>query len=255
MNPKARWSGICLLLVWAIAIASGCATLDYRDIQRDFNSAVMADNVRTAEALGALTSSGAEGLYEDIRAKLTDERIAALDERLRPNAYAIRAVSEWRSGRLAEARDTALTGLKLPNVASSPRDEMVLEMIPALVIDEELVSQFRRDRGDFSKKQYDERYARDFATAAVTMARVVNKVRPATSEAILYYVSLQRWRILQNWRIIIAAIKDGADARQAALQDAASRLGGPLVEEILRIEDLVPPGDPIRKVMEALRLR
>jgi hypothetical protein len=255
MNPKARWPGICLVIAWAIVITSGCATLDYRNIQRDFNTAVMADNVRTAEALGALTSSGADRLYEDIRAKLTGERIAGLDERLRPNAYAIRAVAEWRSGRLAEARDTALTGLKLPNVAGSPRDEMVLGMIPALVIDEELVNQFRRDRGDFSKKLYDERYARDFATAAVTMARVSDKVRPATSESILYYVALQRWRILQNWRIVIAAIKDGADARQDALQDAASRLGTPLVEEIQRIEDLVPPGEPIRKVMETLRLR
>jgi len=43
--------------------------------------------------------------------------------------------------------------------------------------------------------------------------------------------------------------------RDAARADAERRLGAPLDAEIKRIDGLVPPGDPIRKTMEALRLR
>jgi hypothetical protein len=92
---------MALLALLGVVVLTGCATastvgstLDYREVQRDFNSAVQADNVRTAEGLGALTSTNAEQLYEDVRIRLTDEQISRLDERLRPNAYALRAVSE-----------------------------------------------------------------------------------------------------------------------------------------------------------------
>ncbi len=256
MNERTRRSSLALAALWAAAVLAGCTTLNYRDIQADFNAAVEADNVRTAEALGALTSSGSETLYDSIRVRLTDERIRALDERLRPNAYAIRAVAEWRSGKLAEARATAQAGLKLPNVASSPRDEMVLEIIPAVVIDEELVSRFKQVGRKVSKSEYDERYARDFTTAVETLRRVSANVRPSTPDAIRYYVYLQQWRILQNWRFVINHIEGGADVQEAASQDAARRLGvTSLADEVQRTLDRVPPGEPIRKAMEALALR
>ena len=256
MNGKSRRSSLALAALWVVAVLAGCSTLNYRDIQADFNAAVQADNVRTAESLGALTSSGSDALYEGIRARLTDQRIAALDARLRPNAYVIRAVAEWRTGKLAEARATALAGLKLPNVAGSARDRMVLEMIPALVIDEELVLRFKGAGSALSKQAYDQGYAADFATAAAELGKVSGTLQPATPISIVYYVHLQRWRVLQNWRIVISRIQDGPDARQAALEDAARRLGArSLADEIQREIDLVPPGEPIRKAMEALALR
>jgi hypothetical protein len=238
------------------ALLAGCSTLNYRDVQADFNTAVQADNVRTAEALGALTSSGSDAIYESIRVRLTDENIRALDERLRPNAYAIRGVAEWRSGKLAEARATAQAGLKLPNVASSPRDEMVLEIIPAVVIDEELVTAFKQAGRKVSKSAYDERYARDFATAVEILRKVSANVRPSAPDAIRYYVYLQQWRILQNWRFVINHIEDGADAQEAASRAAALRLGvTSLADDAQRTLERVPPGEPIRKAMEALALR
>lgn len=255
MNVNTRWSVGRFVLLWMTLLLVACSTLSYRDIQRDFNAAVEADNIRSVEALGALTSSGAEQLYEGIRLRLTDGEISRLDDRLKPNAYAIRAVAEWRTGKLAEARGTAIAGLKLSNVAGSPRDQMVLEMIPALVIDEELVSRFRRAGMTVSKLEYDARYASDFATAASTLKDVGDAVLPSTPEAILYYVSLQRWRILQNWRVVISKIQEGPEAREAAREDAGRRLGVPLLEEIKRIEESVPAGEPIRKAMEALALR
>jgi hypothetical protein len=248
-----------MAIVLAAVLAGGCATLvaqfDYRDVQRDFNNAVQADNVRTVEALGALTSTNAGQLYDDVRLRLSDQRIRTLDERVQPNAYAVRAVSEWRTGRLAEARSTALTGLRLPNAGASPRDEMVLQMIPALVIDEELVAAYRQAGGKLSRRTYEERYAADFATAAAAIGRATEAVRPSTPDSVLYYVYLQRWRILQNWRIVISGIEDGPDARQAALEDANRRLGADLRGQIQELQQRVPADEPIRKAMEALALR
>jgi hypothetical protein len=263
MKPNAvRQAMLLFALFGAVVVLTGCATvstigstLDYREVQRDFNSAVQADNVRTAEGLGALTSTNAEQLYEQVRTRLTDEEISRLDERLRPNAYALRAVSEWRTDLLGEARASAQTGLRLPNVSASPRDEMVLRMIPALVIDAQLVMAFRKAGGRVSKQTYDSQYAADFATAAATMKRVTTSLTPATTVSIVNYVHLQRWRILENWRIVISKIEDGPAARQTALADATRRLGGPLLDEIKAESAMIPPDDPLRKSIEALTLR
>lgn len=247
----------------ALLILAGCAmfdmvssTVDYREIQRDFNSAVQVDNVRTAEGLGALTSTNADQLYDQVRTRLTDDQISKLDERLRPNAYALRAVSEWRTGKLGEARTTAQTGLQLPNVSASPRDEMVLRMIPALVIDAQLVTAFRNGGGKLSKQTYDSQYAADFATAADAMKGVTATLSPATPASIVNYAHLQRWRILEDWHIVISKIEDGPPARQAAREDAKQRLGGvDLDAEIKAEEQLIPADDPLRKSIEALKLR
>jgi hypothetical protein len=237
-------------------ILTGCATFDYPGVQRDFNSAVQADNVRTAEGLGALTSSNAEQLYEEVRTRLTDDQITKLDERLRPNAYALRAVSEWRTGKLGEARATAQTGLRLPNASASPRDEMVLRMIPALVIDAQLVTAFRQAGGKLSKQAYDRQYAADFGTAADAIKRVTATLNPAIPASIVYYAHLQRWRILEDWNVVISKIEDGQPARQAAREDAKRRLGGvDLDAEIKAEEKLIPADDPLRKSIEALMLR
>ena len=251
------WLCIWIAALGGAAALGGCATFSYRDVQRDFNEAVQADNVgnvRTLEALGALTG-GAEGLYESVRQRLTTEAIGKLDARLQPNAFALRAIAEWRVGKLAEARATAQEGLRLSNVTGSPRDEMVLRMIPALVIDEQLVGRFRAAGQQVSKQEYDERYAQDFATASDVLKDVMAAARPATPDSILRYVVVQRWRVLQNWRIVISKIQDGPPARQAALQDASSRLGGDLPQEIEQLRGMVPPDDPLRKLMEILALR
>lgn len=252
---RVRGLSLSAFAVAALLFLSGCTTFAYRNAQRDFNTAVQADNVRSVEALGALTASQSEPLYERVRARLTDRNIGHLDERLRPNAYAIRAVSEWRLGKLEDARNTAAAGLQLPNVGASPRDEIVLRIIPALVIDEQLVTQFRTAGFTVTKRDYDVTYAKDYATAAAVLGRAAASVKPSMPDSVVYYVALQRWRILQNWRVIISKIQDGHDAREAARDEAAKALGAPLADEIKRVEDLVPPGDPLRKLMETLALR
>lgn len=246
-----------LLVFFSVIILSGCSALDYRSVQDEFNRAVSADNVQTIEALGIVTSSGAVRYYADVDRKLDDGYIAQLDDGLKPNAYALRAVSQWRCFKLGPARETALTGLKLPNIASSPRDRMVLLMIPALVIDEELVSKFKAAGRNVNEADYMAMYPKDYANAAAMLREAAADISPATPEGIVFYIHMQRWRVLQNWRVVISGIDggrlSGADARDRAYGDAKARLGQDLLNEIKGEEQVVPPENPIRRAMEAIK--
>jgi hypothetical protein len=255
-----RWQRLTLVACAAVALA-GCPTLNYRSIQDDFNAAVTVDNVRSVDAIGALTGAGAIERYCEIQAQLTDAYVEALDDRLEPNAYAIRAVAQWRCGKLAEARDSAAKGLQRPNVAGSPRDEMVLTMIPALVIDQELVAKFKANGATVSAAEYGAAYPRDFATAAELLKSATSGVQPGTPVSIIAYVHLHRWRVLTNWSIVISKIDGGAasgsDARNAARSEAQRLLGNrPLDAEIASEEQLVKTGDPaLFKAMQAIALQ
>jgi len=248
-------------VLWACvftAVSLSSCILNYREIQNSFNAAVAADNVQSIDALGALTGSDSQQRYEEIVAKLSNDEIAKLDGRLQPNAYAIRAVSQWRTGKLTEARESAQKGLALPNVASSPRDKLVMTIIPALVIDAELVAKFKAGGSKVSDATYKEKYPADFETAAAILARASTAVAPGRPESSVYYVHLQRWRVLQNWKIIISRIDIDApappvEAVRAALADAKNRLGGmDLAQAIKDEENSVPVDNPLRKVMDAL---
>jgi hypothetical protein len=89
------------------------------------------------------------------------------------------------------------------------------------------------------------------------LANALSAVQPGTPESVLYYVHLQRWRVLQNWRIVISGIEpaaaDGAEARNRARADAQQRLGQALVAEIDAEENAVPPDSPLRKAMNAMK--
>ena len=250
-------SSVLLGCILSAVVLASCSTLKYRDIQNNFNAAVAADNVQAADSLGALTSSDAQQRYDEIQAQLSDAEIEKLDERLRPNAYAILAVSQWRSGKLKEARASARKGQDLKNVANSPRDQVVLMMIPALVIDAELVTKFKAAGGQVSEAEYNATYPADFNTAAGELANAVSAVQPGTPESVIYYVHLQRWRVLQNWRVVISRIEpdaaNGAEARNRARTDAQQRLGQALVAEIASEENAVPVDNPLRKAMNAMK--
>lgn len=247
------------LVLCAGLLLTGCTTFEYRKVQEQFNKAVQADSVSATDIpLGAPTTGDAKSGYQEVISDLTKEPIDKLDDRLKPNAYAILAVAQWRTGALNAARDTAITGLKLPNVDSSPRDRMVLAMIPGVVIDQELVTKFDAANRDVSEADYNATYPRDFATAATTLKQAYTDVLPATPQSIVFYVHMQRWRTLQNWRVIISRIDggrlSGADARERARVDAKQRLGQDLVVEIAAEEASVPANDPIRKAMAAVAL-
>jgi len=166
-------------------------------------------------------------------------------------------VSQWRCGKLADARASAEKGLGLSNVASSPRDQLVLMMMPALVIDAELVTKFKATGGQVTEAEYKATYPADFKTAADVLASAVSAAQPSTPESIVYYIHLQRWRVLQNWRIVISRIDpeaaNGADARARARNDANQRLGQDLLAAIAAEEAAVPVDNPLRKAMDAMK--
>jgi hypothetical protein len=73
------------------------------------------------------------------------------------------------------------------------------------------------------------------------------------------YVHLQRWRVLQNWSVVISMIDggapSGAEARRRAREEAKSLLGADLIVEISAEQSLAPANHPIRKAMEAIALQ
>jgi hypothetical protein len=78
---------------------------------------------------------------------------------------------------------------------------------------------------------------------------VAANVRPSTPDPIFSYVYFQRWRVLQNWSIVIGKIQGDAEARQAARARAGKRLATRLGDEAKRMEDVIPAGEPIRYVV------
>ncbi len=131
-----------LLFVTLVALAligSGCytstlITLDYRDIQEDFNAAVRADNAESVQAPESSADS-----YEKVISDLTDNDFIEkrLDPKLRANAYTILAISQWRSGDLKGAKATVETaqGLEFDG-----RDKVLIEMVLPLIYEQELLS-------------------------------------------------------------------------------------------------------------------
>jgi hypothetical protein len=248
---RVRGLSLSAFVAAALLILSGCATFAYRDAQQDFNAAVQADNLQTAEALGALTGGQSDLLYERVRTQLSDAYIEKLDERLRPNAYAIRAVSEWRLGKLEDARKTAATGRQLPNVESSPRDNIVLHMIPALVIDAQLVMQFKKGGSAITSDEYQLRYEQDYFTAVGLLNNARAALQPSMPASTGYYLAFQRWRLLKNWKVIISKIQEDAGRRQAIAR-AGAQLGTPLDNEIANTAKLIPDKDPLYALMKSM---
>jgi hypothetical protein len=247
-------------LILIAALASGCAsTLNYRDLQKDFNQAVQADNVHAVEGLGALTSSSLAG-YEEVQSRLNEKYLQSLDPKLTLNAYAMKAVAQWRTGRLAAAKQTADTALARKDVPPSPRDTMVLLMIPALVNDQDIWDRYKKlpKPKRLSWNDYKEVYEPDFAGAAASLKEAASLAPPGMPEDMLNYVSYQRWRILAHWQNVISSLYDadsekGNEMRNRARASAKSLLNGVELEtELDTQKKAIPPGHWLRNYIEYL---
>jgi hypothetical protein len=260
MRRVQQFPKIFLLFLVAAWISSCSSTFTYRDIQKDFNNAVQAENVQSVEAIGSITSSPLAG-YEDVLVRLDDKYIQSLDPKLKMNAYTMKAVAQWRTGRLSEARQTAAAGLALGNVPSSPRDKMVLLIIQPLVIDQDLGVKFRRlpEPRHVSSTDYQNIYAKDFAAAAAGLKNAAAQATPDLSEDVIFYVYYQRWRVLQNWHIVVTTLWDGQDAdsevsaqiQKNAYTDTKKALQGvELRDEIENQKGKISDGHWLRRYIE-----
>lgn len=236
MNTHRRLTSWLLTIVIALA-AVGCTTTEYRQIQSDFEQAVRSDNAQ----LALIDRSGL--LYEAVATELSDQRIAELDEKLRPNAWLLRSFSEWRSGKLTEARASAQKGLDA-NPQAGSRDDVLLHLMPALVIDSEIMTAWAGAGKVTDPANYNASQKRDFETALEKLDDATETFGLNTPQSTKHYVEYQRWRIIQNWREVISRIEDGPtriDAKDAALVN-----GKTLKAAAEAAKNSIPPDDPLR---------
>jgi hypothetical protein len=253
-----------LFLVLAFtAMAPGCSTLQYRAVQTRFEEAVRADNDQLS-----MPFMDSADRYRAIAGELSPEYIARLDARLRPNAWTLRGVSQWRAGEFAPAVASATEGLDeiarqqptSPQLEHS-RDRIILTMLPGLVEDGRLRQRFNENGAADVAAHYDE-YAARFHTALRALAEARENVGPATPPEVIAYWDYQCWRVLQNWLFIISQLPldDQAVANQAAdefVQTTLANAGLPaattLPKAIEALEQSIQP--PYRQLIELERQR
>jgi hypothetical protein len=253
------------LLIWrlflaiALAATTGCSTLQYRTVQSHFEDTVRADNEQSTVPFIDVASR-----YQAVASELTPAYIARLDPRLRPNAWTLRAVSQWRGGESAQAVESSLEGLaeiirlkqQTPQVENG-RDSFILTMLPGLVEDSRLRQRFKEQGAPDVAAHYNE-YAAKFRAALRALTEAREKAAPATPREVVYYWDYQCWRVLENWLYIISqlpldAIADAtgqADSfvkttlANTGLQDAAT-----LKKAIEAAENALPGGHPYRQLI------
>jgi hypothetical protein len=244
------WSFFAIALSFLL---SSCAAMDYRAIQAQFDRAAQIDNGNSASAYTEATVFTEPG-YDVVLQQLTPAYINALDQRLRPNAWLLRAVSQWRTGRLEAARNSARMGLAEPDLQEQSRDKVILLMIPGLVIDAELEKQWKAAGRTFTATQYAE-VGKNYCTIFGTFDIAEAAMGPATPPSIRHYLSYQRWRVLQGWRSVINSIDSEAgasadDEQRRALDNAADCTGGKSLKEMAgAMAASIPQGHPLRELM------
>jgi hypothetical protein len=241
------------VLAVVILLVSGCAsTINYKNIQGSFNKAVQADNLQSydPQMLGTLTTTYQQS-YEDVIKSLNEPYIQSIDPRLKMNAYTMKAISQWRTGKLDEAQQTAAQGQTQPVVGA--RDKMVLLILPALIADQKLTQKYRLVR-KVSGEDYQKNYETAYFQAVSSLKEAIRQIPPELPENMVNYVHYQRWRILTNWKIVIASIV-GLKPRKEAIDRAANLLKGiSLEDEITNEKDGVPQTDSLWRLMNSLTL-
>lgn len=205
-------AGVALALILTLA---SCRTIQYREVQSDFNRAVDADNARA--------ESPFVDWYQGVTDTLTDDYISKLDEKLRPNAWMLRGFSEWRSGNYSNANNSAAKGWQeierqkatMPNLASS-RDGIVLTMLPGLVQDSQLRARLPGTGTNLTVDGYATNFLPQFKAVLTQFREAKLNFAAPTPPAVKVYWDFQTWRVLQNWRITLGKLPAGEDATKLA---------------------------------------
>jgi hypothetical protein len=247
-------SRLTLLGMLAITLA-GCAqvtsvqnTFALRDVQQQFTQAVQVDN---AASVDPFVAGQSEGLYSAVVAALSDAQIAALNSQLQANAWLMRAVSEWRSMHPAQAITAAEKGLAVPTLVPQSRDQVLLALLPALVIDSELRMRLAQEAEAVSVEHYEDAdgYRHNFETALDTISAAHALAGTATPPNVGYYLEYQRWRVLSNWRFVINRLAT-REARKTAFDAAATYLQVADIQAAAETAaNAIPDGEPLRQLL------
>lgn len=236
------WIKLPLLLAAVVFTVTACRTLEYRTVQSEFEQAVRADNEGTPFSRQ----------HEDVVAQLTPEYIAKLDPKLRPNAWMLRAVSAWRAGMTNEPEQSAERGLAEANLVPGSRDDIVLRMIPALVVDSDLQRRWLASNRSVDEASYAATYEPGFKAAFNELKNsaepAMNERTPVDARAYFHY---QYWRLVFNWASVISSVKP-MDAQFAAQDRATNFVGFPKLLDAAKAQcDQIPSDHPHRALIRA----
>ncbi len=184
-RPLASW----FLALLALALVQ-CTTLDYRNVQTDFEKAAMAED------------GGADSVfvdrYQTVRATLTDGYIMRLDPKLQSNALMLRAVSEWRIGDWTAARQTATKG-QSKKPAPGSRDQVVLAMIDGMAAGSEVLAMKGKRDGKITAKAYQADYQPVLENGWTSLVEAGDLFTGVTPTSVKDYWHFQRWKLLSIW--------------------------------------------------------
>ena len=190
-----------------------------------------------------------------------------LDEKLRPNAWMLRGVAEWRSGRYTKADSSAEKGWaeikrqepKAPNLANS-RDGIVLKILPGLVQDSKLRDRLRPlGTNRLANADYQTNFRQQFMAVVTQFSEAKGNFGAPTPNAVKYYWNYQAWRTLQNWRFTLGKLPAGEATTRLAFDEAHtssaslfSNVAGAtnLSTSINAAKDAIPADHPYRRLIE-----
>lgn len=218
--------------------------LELRSIQTKFDAATHGDNL-APEGTGMGTSA-----YQDVVGSLTDAYIDALPPELQATAWMMRGVSEWRLGSFNLAGNSAESGLQAGPKPHS-RDQIMLQMLPGLIIDSDIVSQWKAGGKAYDATKYAD-VERQYVTAFKQVSSAENAIRAATDESVKNYLAYHKWRMLYNWQTIIDNLTGGPAVVDAAIESSSRHFGGKdLLEVAYAARDSIPAGDRLRELIRA----
>lgn len=247
-----------LALACALALAA-CRTVQYRQVQADFERAV--------EAEAARGESPFVDWYQGVADTLTDAYIGKLDEKLRPNAWMLRGVAEWRSKNYSSAVACARRGLAeieqqettAPHVAHS-RDSVVLTILPGLVQDSKLRDRLQALGTNFlTAEGYQTDFVPQFKAVLTDFEEAKQKFAAPTPSAVKHYWNFQMWRVLQNWNFTLGRLLPGEASTGRAYTAAddmiasqfSSLTGGTNMTSALNLaRQAIPADHPYRRIIE-----
>ncbi|OYW74388.1 MAG: hypothetical protein B7Z37_17980 [Verrucomicrobia bacterium 12-59-8] len=231
----------CLLLAACSEISP---TADFRRVQAEFEQTFHSDRLYSGRV------SDAPSGYQTVIRSLSTAGIAKLETGQRATAWMMRAVSEWRTGQFSSANACAASGLAADPPAHS-REKVLLTLIPALVIDAEVVSAWKAASMAYTVEQYGA-VESSYLNALRSLDSAQAVIDSSTPESVRNYFAYQKWRMLFNWETILISLSGD----KAAVDQAISRIpphfnGHDLLDEADAVRQTVPAGDTLRVIMDA----
>ncbi len=215
-----------LLLLILPLLLTHCASkpktslLDYTKVRDKYEAAARADNLDQ----GGI--SGPPAAYSEVAGTLTPVFITGLpDPKLKPTAWMMRSVSEWRTSSFSPALSSAGNGISAGPEAGT-RDHILLLMLPALVADSELVRDWQAAGQAYDMSTYP-KVERGYSSTLNQLAEAEAAFGPSTSGDTKVMFYLHKKRLLLNWDKIIRTLKTDAETQKQAKEDAGAHLGVP----------------------------